>query len=50
MEMYVEVDDDNITDLIDNDFARLDTVDEIGCRVDDPRGEHLTIFIGRQMN
>ena len=35
MEMYVEVDDDNITDLIDNDFARLDTVDEIGCRVDD---------------
>jgi uncharacterized protein YoxC len=35
MEAYFEIDDDNITDLIDNDFARLDTVDEIGCRVDD---------------
>ena len=35
MEMYCEIDNDEITDLIDNDFARLDTVDEIGCRVDD---------------
>ena len=35
MEMYVEINNDEITDLIDDDFARLDTVDEIGCRVDD---------------
>ena len=35
MEMYVELNNDEIIDVVDNDFARLDTVDEIGCRVDD---------------
>ena len=35
MEMYCEINNDEIIDVVDNDFARLDTVDEIGCRVDD---------------
>ena len=35
MEMYVELNNDEIIDVVDNDFARLDTVAEIGCRVAD---------------
>tara|TARA_A100000172_G_C2968671_1_gene85127 strand:- start:38 stop:334 length:297 start_codon:yes stop_codon:yes gene_type:complete len=35
MEAYFEINNDEIIDLIDDDFARLDTVDQIGCRVDD---------------